>query len=171
MGSGLFARRVRAEHLDADPRPRHHRRWLRRDVRPAHRQHIATGFRKRRGVATALASCGSYLSGAVWPPIIQHFIASGGWRTTHILVGLVLPRHDGAFIAGTAAAIAGRSRDARHAASQTARWASAAQHIAGAARPAALRCCVAMAMPQVRIVAYCARPRLRRGAQRRNAVA
>ena len=45
-------------------------------------------FRKRRGIAIGIASCGNYLSGAIWPPIIQHFIESNGWRTTHIAVGL-----------------------------------------------------------------------------------
>src|ERR1043165_2533055 len=31
-------------------------------------------FKKRRGIAIAIASSGNYLSGAVWPPIIQYFI-------------------------------------------------------------------------------------------------
>src|SRR3954470_5337607 len=45
-------------------------------------------FRKRRGIAIGIASCGNYLSGAVWPPIIQHFIETSGWRTTHLGIAI-----------------------------------------------------------------------------------
>src|SRR6201999_4564877 len=45
-------------------------------------------FLRRRGIAVAIASCGNYLSGVVWPPTIQHFIASYGWRPTQIAVGI-----------------------------------------------------------------------------------
>ena len=45
-------------------------------------------FRKRRGIAIGIASCGNYLAGAVWPPIIHYFIESHGWRMTHIGVGI-----------------------------------------------------------------------------------
>src|ERR1044071_1032008 len=41
-------------------------------------------FRKRRGIAIGIASCGNYAAGAIWPPIVQHFITTDGWRTTHI---------------------------------------------------------------------------------------
>jgi MFS family permease len=37
---------------------------------------ISHWFVRRRGIAVAIASCGNYLSGTIWPPIIQHFIAS-----------------------------------------------------------------------------------------------
>src|SRR5262245_2813591 len=46
-------------------------------------------FAKRRGIAVAIASCGNYLSGVIWPPIIQHFIATDGWRPTQIAIGIV----------------------------------------------------------------------------------
>ena len=45
-------------------------------------------FQKRRGIAIAIAASGNYVAGAVWPPIIQHFIASDGWRATHIGTGI-----------------------------------------------------------------------------------
>ena len=37
---------------------------------------ISHWFTRRRGIAIAVASCGNYLSGAVWPPILQRFIAA-----------------------------------------------------------------------------------------------
>jgi MFS family permease len=112
-------------------------------------------FRKRRGVAIAIASCGNYLSGAVWPPIVQHFIASSGWRTTHIVVGLfcvvsmvplaLLMRRPSPVetIAPGVAVVPRGTLGLRPNTLQ------ALLAIAG------IGCCVAMAMPQVHIVAYC----------------
>ena len=31
-------------------------------------------FTRRRGIAVAMFASGSYLAGAIWPPIVQHFI-------------------------------------------------------------------------------------------------
>src|SRR6202040_2303593 len=50
---------------------------------------ISHWFSRRRGLAVAICGCGNYLSGVIWPPIIQHFIATDGWRTAHIYMGLV----------------------------------------------------------------------------------
>ena len=114
-------------------------------------------FTRRRGIAVAIASCGNYLAGAVWPPILHHFMASEGWRATHIGVGvfclltmlplvLVLRQPASAHerVAGPfAAASAQRDLNLSPSALQVALC------IAG------LSCCVAMAMPQVHIVAYC----------------
>jgi MFS family permease len=112
-------------------------------------------FSRRRGIAVALAACGTYLGGAIWPPVLQHFIASEGWRAT--LVGV------GVFCAFTTLplllALLRRPPVAQ---------AAAVDGGAGGAMPglspnalqvllcvAGLACCVAMAMPQVHIVAYC----------------
>jgi len=48
---------------------------------------ISHWFDRRRGVAVAICSCGNYLGGAIWPPIIQHFITTSGWRATHLGIG------------------------------------------------------------------------------------
>src|SRR6185295_7851171 len=45
-------------------------------------------FRKRRGIAIGIASCGNYAAGAIWPPIVQHFITTDGWRAAHIGIGI-----------------------------------------------------------------------------------
>src|ERR1051326_1621793 len=50
---------------------------------------LSPWFSRRRGLAVAICSCGNYLSGVIWPPIIQHFIATDGWRTAHVYMGLV----------------------------------------------------------------------------------
>ena len=53
-------------------------------------------FVRRRGIAVAICASGNYLGGAIWPPIVQHFIASAGWRATYLGLahdGLVQPAH------------------------------------------------------------------------------
>src|SRR5690349_13021272 len=49
---------------------------------------ISHWFNRRRGLAVAISSSGNYLSGVIWPPLVQHFIASEGWRSTQIGVGI-----------------------------------------------------------------------------------
>ena len=114
-------------------------------------------FTRRRGIAVAICASGNYLAGAVWPPIVQHFFETAGWRATYIGAGV--------FCLATALPLAlmlRRRPPALHAAATTAGgdWSprplgftpgqlQALLCIAGVA------CCVAMSMPQVHIVAYC----------------
>lgn len=114
-------------------------------------------FTRRRGIAVAVCASGNYLAGTIWPPILQHLIATQGWRTTHTIVGcttlvvmlpiiLILrrpaPREPIATNARTASrlGVAGFSPGL----------------VQGLLVLAGLSCCVAMSMPQVHIVAYCA---------------
>jgi MFS family permease len=117
---------------------------------------ISHWFTRRRGIAVAICSCGSYLAGTVWPPIVQHFTETVGWRATHLGIGvfcalsmvplaLVLrPRAPATPGAGAAAAPAPWRPP--HGMSPTTLQALLIL--------AAVACCVAMAMPQVHIVAY-----------------
>jgi MFS family permease len=117
---------------------------------------ISNWFVRHRGVAITLCSSGNYFAGAVWPPIVQHAIASYGWRATHIGVGIV---------AGAAMLLIGFVALRRRApavllqVSERARTAATFGLSSGALQAmlaiAAVCCCVAMSMPQVHIVAYC----------------
>ncbi len=49
---------------------------------------ISHWFVRRRGIAVAIAASGNYIAGTIWPPVVQHFIATSGWRATHIGIGL-----------------------------------------------------------------------------------
>jgi MFS family permease len=113
-------------------------------------------FVRRRGIAVALCASGNYFAGAIWPPILQQSMATYGWRTTHIGIGLfcvatmlplalALRRPPPVQAAGAAALTKGglAQLGLSPGALQTLLM------IAGVA------CCVAMAMPQVHIVAYC----------------
>ncbi|MFT3718048.1 MFS transporter [Pseudorhodoferax sp.] len=117
-------------------------------------------FVRRRGLAVAICASGNYLAGTVWPPVAQHFVETVGWRHTYL--GMAL------FCSVTMAALALLLRE-RPPAVQAAAPGGTAPGAAAAARPfglspgmaeallcvAGTACCVAMAMPQVHIVAYC----------------
>jgi len=117
-------------------------------------------FVRRRGIAVAICASGNYVAGAVWPPIVQHFVELVGWRQTYIGLGV--------FCAVTMALLALLLR-ARPPALAAASVGNAANAVVPSTRPFGLRmghaqtllciagvaCCVAMAMPQVHIVAYC----------------
>ncbi len=114
-------------------------------------------FTRRRGIAVAIAATGNYLAGTIWPPIVQHFIASAGWRPTHIGIGIFC------VCAMLPLVIILRRPSPSHAGSPAASSAQGALDRLGISKNAltlllclaAVACCVAMAMPQVHIVAYC----------------
>jgi MFS family permease len=114
---------------------------------------------RRRGMAVAVCASGNYLGGAVWPTIVQHFVDSHGWRQTYIGMGIAC----GVSMALLALAMRRRPPLARPAAGPGANASPESMpfglstHTAlGLLMLAGLACCVAMSMPQVHIVAYCA---------------
>jgi MFS family permease len=118
---------------------------------------ISQWFTRNRGIAVAISASGNYFAGALWPPVVQHFIDSYGWRATHagigifcvftmIPLGVLLRRRAPSH--STAAANAG----AGHALEKTGLSPTALQVLLCIA---GVCCCTAMSMPQVHIVAYC----------------
>lgn len=120
-------------------------------------------FVKRRGMAVAVCASGNYLAGAVWPPIVQMFVEQGGWRATYVglgifcglsMAGLALfmrVRPPAAVMAAPSPAGTGRTVTM-----PTMRPFGLSLGVAqGMLCVAGVACCVAMAMPQVHIVAYC----------------
>ena len=51
--------------------------------------YISRWFDRRRGSALALISSGSYVAGAIWPPIFERAVAYAGWRQTMLYYGLI----------------------------------------------------------------------------------
>jgi len=93
----------------------------------------------------------------VWPPVIQHFITDVGWRQTHIGIGafclatmlplsLVLLRRPACHQTTFEAESGGNTTQA---------VGLSANVTQGVLALAGICCCVAMAMPQVHLVAYC----------------
>ncbi len=120
-------------------------------------------FVRRRGIAVAICASGNYLAGAIWPPIVQHFVETAGWRATCIGMGVVCaatlpllalfmrPRPPAAV-----AALPPRSGHARpHPLPSTRPFGLSMGQAQALLCAAGVACCVAMAMPQVHIVAYC----------------
>jgi MFS family permease len=113
-------------------------------------------FTRRRGIAVALAGSGNYIGGAIWPPVLQHFIANDGWRSTLVGAGIFCM----VAIAPLVAVFVRRAPIEEFRSS----FGTPAHGSQSGLSPAALQvllciaglaCCVAMAMPQVHIVAYC----------------
>ena len=50
--------------------------------------YVSRWFDRRRGSALALISSGSYLAGAMWPPVFERAIANFGWRETMLWYAL-----------------------------------------------------------------------------------
>jgi MFS family permease len=115
---------------------------------------VSFWFTTRRGIAVAIAAAGNYLAGTVWPPLIQHFVSRDGWRASYFGIGLVC-------LALMSALLPAFRRPApRHTGPSTAGSKSGLLDVPPAVLQvllciAGLACCVAMAMPQVHIVAYC----------------
>ena len=120
-------------------------------------------FHRRRGIAVAVCMSGNYVAGAVWPPVMQHFIDTAGWRATYVGIGVFC------LVAILPLALVLRRRPPPQpgpVASEAARAGSGAGGSplvlglsAGTVQAllcvAGMSCCVAMSMPQVHIVAYC----------------
>ncbi len=114
-------------------------------------------FNRRRGIAVAICASGNYLGGALWPPVVQHFFDSAGWRQTYIGVGAFC------VAAMLPLALVLRRKPPTPAAAAPGAPASGAPHtlgmhprlLLGLLCTAGVACCVAMSMPQVHIVAYC----------------
>ena len=117
---------------------------------------ISHWFTRRRGLAVAVVITGTYFAGALWPPIVQASLDARGWRETFVAIAILMAVTMLPLIAllyrKPAALIE----------------AQAARAAPGAGRPlgvgpgtlqclicaAGLGCCVAMAAPQVHIVAH-----------------
>jgi MFS family permease len=118
----------------------------------------ALWWNKRRGIAVAVCASGNYLAGSFWPPVVQWGIEIWGWRQTYVMLGLfcsvgmlllsLAMRQRPPLVSGPGAGTAAAGGTDRPFGLSPLR-AQLLLCVAGTA------CCVAMAMPQVHIVAYC----------------
>jgi MFS family permease len=117
---------------------------------------ISHWFARRRGIAVALVSCGNYLAGTLWPPIVQYFVASEGWRATQLAIGVLC------VVTMLPLLLVMRRPTPRSTAHETGSATGPGDTLGVSPNTlmvllciAGVGCCVAMAMPQVHIVAYC----------------
>ena len=119
----------------------------------------ARWWRKYLGIAVAICASGNYLAGTLWPPIIQFGIGTVGWRATYIFIGIFcgvgmlvlnrLIRQPPPATSPAATTHLGKTIDRSRPFGLSPSRAQWTLVVAG------IGCCVAMAMPQVHLVAYC----------------
>lgn len=121
---------------------------------------ISHWFRARRGVAVAAVASGNYLAGAIWPTILRDLLSTEGWRATYIVIAFaclvimvplaLLLRRKVPVETDPDTTVSTTGPDVLKTIDISPRSLQYLLVIAG------LGCCVAMSMPQVHIVAYCA---------------
>ncbi len=121
----------------------------------------ALWWNRRRGIAVAICASGNYIAGSFWPPLVQHGIETIGWRQTYTWLGVVC---------GLGMALLAMRMRQRPPLVQTAPAPGAQVAAPDRSRPFGIRparaqsllflagvaCGVAVSMPRVHMLAYCA---------------
>ncbi len=120
--------------------------------------YVSRWFDRRRGSALALISSGTYLAGAVWPPVFERAIAAFGWRQTMLDYALfecvlIVPLALWFFRRPPEAVEPEPATRAGGASARVLGWPPNAVFAMMCA--ASVLCCVPMAMPQAHLVAFC----------------
>src|SRR6476469_6884530 len=119
---------------------------------------VSRWFDRRRGSALALISSGSYLAGAMWPPLFERVIADFGWRQTMLGYGaleivVIIPLAITYFSAPPEVIHPVASTDGTGARARVLGWPP--NVVFAVMCVAAVLCCIPMAMPQGHLVAFC----------------
>ncbi|MFL6812987.1 MAG: MFS transporter [Bradyrhizobium sp.] len=113
-------------------------------------------FERYRGLAVTIVASGNYIAGTIWPPLVNWGVQSVGWRTTHIAIGLFCATTMTLLLLLLRAQIGGaKVRDHDNAPPPRVDLNLSTNTLTALLCIASVSCCVAMAMPQVHIVAYC----------------
>ena len=117
---------------------------------------VSQWFHRRRGLAVGIVISGSYVAGAIWPPVLQGWIDAQGWRQSFVDLAMVcaltmiplslvyLRRHPVEPDGDDPARLREWKRPLGLGRSQ----------LQGLLCIAGIGCCVAMAMPQIHIVPH-----------------
>jgi len=117
---------------------------------------ISHWFSRRRGLAVGIAFSGSYVAGAIWPPILQRMFDAQGWRESFVdlaLLTLILMALL-SLLLYPRSPINEQLPTASSTNSSLTNSAISAGTLQSLIYLAGFGCCVAMAMPQVHIVPY-----------------
>jgi MFS family permease len=118
---------------------------------------ITHWFVKRRGIAVAIIASGNYLSGVVWSPLIGIMLSSFTWRDIYLSIAIVLPTVviPFAFLLLNKTTKIKSDTENDFYANNTKLVKISGGRLQFLLGMAGIGCCIAMAMPQVHIVAYC----------------
>jgi MFS family permease len=118
---------------------------------------VSHWFVKQRGIAVAIVASGNYFAGTVWPYFLQQLMDSIGWRQTYMIIGAIC------VVTMVPLSLLLRPRPALEDAADPlpvptapGRMPLSPAALQAVLVIAALACCIAMSMPQVHIIAYCA---------------
>ena len=117
---------------------------------------ISHWFSRRRGLAVGITFSGSYVAGAIWPPILQRMFDAQGWRESFVdlaLLTLILMALL-SLLLYPRSPINEQLPTASSANSNLTNSAISAGTLQSLIYLAGFGCCVAMAMPQIHIVPY-----------------
>jgi MFS family permease len=113
-------------------------------------------FDRYRGLAVTIVASGNYVGGTIWPQVVNWGIHSYGWRTTHIAVGIFCAVAMTLVVLLLRAQLGGATRrNHENAPPPRVDLRLPINTLTVLLCVASISCCVAMAMPQVHIVAYC----------------
>jgi MFS family permease len=113
-------------------------------------------FERYRGLAVTIVASGNYVAGTVWPPLVNWGVQSIGWRTTHIAIGIFCAVTMTLLLLVLRSQIGDEKvRDHANAPPPRLDLQLSTNALTVLLCIASISCCVAMAMPQVHIVAYC----------------
>jgi MFS family permease len=117
---------------------------------------VSHWFERHRGLAVTIVASGNYVAGTVWPPLVNWGIAAVGWRVTHIAIGIFCATAMTLLLLVLRAQIGEEKvRDHANAPPPRIDFNLSTNALTVLLCIASISCCVAMAMPQVHIVAYC----------------
>src|SRR3954471_19195414 len=117
---------------------------------------VSHWFERYRGLAVTIVASGNYVAGTMWPPIVSTGMQTIGWRFTHIGIGLVCVSLMTILVLVLRAQMGDdKVHDHANAAPPRVDLKLSTNTLTVLLSIASISCCVAMAMPQVHIVAYC----------------
>jgi MFS family permease len=113
-------------------------------------------FERYRGLAVTIVASGNYVGGTIWPQLTSWGMQAIGWRTTFIVIGIFSAVAMTIVLLLLRAQLGGAARR-NHANAPPPRvdLQLSTNALTVMLCIASISCCVAMAMPQVHIVAYC----------------
>lgn len=112
-------------------------------------------FERHRGLAVTIVAAGNYVAGTVWPPLVNAGLQSVGWRMTHVAIGLFCAVTMSLLLLLLRARMGPAGAQSHAPAPPRLDLGVSANALTALLCLAGVACCVAMAMPQVHIVAYC----------------
>ena len=117
---------------------------------------VSHWFERYRGLAVTIVASGNYVAGTVWPPLVNYGVQEIGWRWSHIAIGIFCAVTMSILLVVLRAIMgSGGARDHANAPPPQVDLNLSTNTLTVLLCIASISCCVAMAMPQVHIVAYC----------------